>query len=166
MQVIHFTEGATDPIHGFGAHRVRHVALAAGQRDTDVTVSCYHLGAGGRIGDTPFVHDCVLLLVVGRLTFWWESKYPLDLSAGMGIVLSAGEPFVIEADEQAILVAVESPQLSSMPGGISTPTRIMGQRWPGERPTRMTVLNAIRLIARRIRGPFVGGRNIESETIK
>jgi len=36
MQVIHFTEGATDPIDGFDSHGVRFVPLSAGQRDTVV----------------------------------------------------------------------------------------------------------------------------------
>jgi hypothetical protein len=141
MQVIHFTEGATDPIDGFESHGVRFVPLAAGQRDEDATVSCYHLAARAWIAETPFVHDCVLLLVQGRVILWWgEERSRLDMSGGMGAVLSAGEPFLLETDEGAVVLAVESPRLSSTAQGRSCPRRIAGQRWPGE---RRTLLRAI-----------------------
>jgi hypothetical protein len=46
----------------------------AGERDEDATVSCYHLAAPARLAETPFIHDCVLLLAQGRVTLWWGEE--------------------------------------------------------------------------------------------
>ncbi len=141
VKVIHFTEGAADPIEDFEARGVRHVPLANALGDIGASVvSCFHIGAGGRITETPCVHDCVLLVVQGRLTLWGiddpERNYlfpgRVDLSGGMGVVLNAGEPMRIESDEGAIVIAVEAPQLLATARGLSTPARVAYQRWPGE----------------------------------
>jgi hypothetical protein len=145
MRVVHFTVGATDPMIGFGALGTRVVPLAAGRREDDVTVSCYHIAAGGRLGETPFVHDCALLVVMGRLTMT-GGEFPLRLEvlAGMGVVLSAGEPFAVESEAGGIVIAVEAPTLLSTERGISTPDRIAGQRWPGERLRRRSLREVVR----------------------
>ena len=53
----------------------------------------------------------------------------------MGIVLGTGERYSLESSKGAILIIVEAKQLSPTREGISTPQRIMGQRWPGETAT-------------------------------
>src|ERR1700680_1136413 len=69
VKVIHFTEGAADPLEDFEARGVRYVPLASAQGEVGASVvSCFHLSAGARITETPCVHDCVLLVVQGRLT--------------------------------------------------------------------------------------------------
>ncbi|MGH8226501.1 MAG: hypothetical protein ACREU3_01135 [Steroidobacteraceae bacterium] len=133
MQVIHFTAGASAPLEAFGARGIRFLPLAAGPTERDARLSCLHLAPGGRIDETPHLHDCALLTVQGRLTLWAEeSGGRVDLFAGMGVVLSAGEPAHLESEEGAILLLVESPQLMATAPGLSTPTQIAGQRWPGE----------------------------------
>jgi len=47
MDVIHFTQGATDPLTSFGASGARFLPLADGSGDT--YVSCLHLERGARI---------------------------------------------------------------------------------------------------------------------
>ncbi len=152
MQVIHFTQGTTDPIDDFDAQGIRFVPLAGGENDGDPTVSCIHLIPGGRIAETPCIHDCALLVVQGRLKLT-EIEYSirLDLSAWMGVVLSAGEPVQLESEEGAIVVAVESPRLTATARGRSTPDRVSGQHWPGERPRRRTPGAMIRTLGDRIR---------------
>jgi hypothetical protein len=160
VKVIHFTEGATDPIEDFEARGVRYVPLASAQGEVGASVvSCFHISAGGRITETPCVHDCVLLVVQGRLTLWGIDDperlhlFParIDMFAGMGVVLNAGEPMRIESDEGAIVVAVEAPQLLATARGLSTPARLWHARWPGEQPPRRTLRTFINTIRFRVR---------------
>ena len=130
MQVIHFTEGATDPLKGFGAQSVRFVSLAAGGGDTHL--SCLYVDAGARIDQPSTSHDCASLLVHGQGIFAGEFGLRLDLSAGVGLVLKAGERYRLESARGGILLLVESAVLAATKRGLSTPSRIMGQRWPGE----------------------------------
>ena len=111
VKVIYFTEGATNPIEDFEARGVRYVPLASAAGEVGASVvSCFHFSAGARITETPCVHDCVLLVVQGRLTLWGIDDpqrihlFParIDMSGGMGVVLNAGEPMRIESDEGAI----------------------------------------------------------------
>jgi hypothetical protein len=153
VQVIHFTQGAADPIDEFEARGVRYVPLAgASGEDGASVVSCFHLSPGSRIGETPCIHDCALLVVQGRVTLW-GIEYParIDMSGGMGMVLSAGEPVKLESDEGAIIVAVEAPQLLATARGLSTPDRVSHQHWPGEQPPRRTLGTVIRAIGYRLR---------------
>jgi hypothetical protein len=160
VKIIHFTEGSTDPIEDFEARGVRYVPLASAQGEVGASVvSCFHISAGGRITETPCVHDCVLLVVHGRLTLWGiddpERIYLFpgrhDIYGGMGVVLNAGEPMRIESDDGAIVIAVEAPQLLATARGLSTPDRLWHQRWPGEKPPRRTLRTIIRTIRFRIR---------------
>jgi hypothetical protein len=58
MKVIHFTQGAADPIDDFEAQGVRYVPLAGAEGDVGATVvSCFHLSSGSRIAETPCFHD-------------------------------------------------------------------------------------------------------------
>jgi hypothetical protein len=77
--------------------------------------------------------DCTLLIVQGDLVF--ESSEPscrLELSAGVGVVLEAGEQVGLVSRKGAILILVQGPALEAHECGVSTPQRIAGQRWPGE----------------------------------
>ena len=130
MRVIHFTEGATDLILGLNAHRVRSVPLASGDGFSNIT--CLHLLPGSSIADPPTEQDCALLVVSGSVMAIGDIGGHIDLSAGMGIVLSTGERYSLESSTGAILIVVEARRLTPTREGISTPERIMGQRWPDE----------------------------------
>jgi redox-sensitive bicupin YhaK (pirin superfamily) len=110
--VIHFTEGATDPLQGFGAQRVRFVPLADGGGDTHV--SCLYLDAGAQIRQPPSTHDCALLIVHGQVVVGGEGRAPrLDLSPGVGLVMKAGEHYMLESSRGGIVLLFES----DTPGG-------------------------------------------------
>jgi hypothetical protein len=149
MHIVYFVEGATDPIDDFGARGVRYVPLAGGSDECEPRVSSLHLARGSRLPEAPCVNDSALLVVYGRLNVCgdWE----IELSGGMGVVLSAGEPVRLESDEGAIVIAVEAPRLIATLRDCSTPGRTMGQRWPGERLPRRTLGSMIRSIYYRIR---------------
>jgi hypothetical protein len=132
MQAIHFTEGATDPLLAFGSERVQFVPLADGSGDTHG--SCLYLDAGAQIAQPPSTHDCALLIVHGQMIFAGERGVPrLDLSPGVGLVMKAGERYTLESAKGGIVLLIESDSLTANERGISTPERIMGQLWPGER---------------------------------
>jgi hypothetical protein len=128
MQVIHFTEGATDLLWGFRAEGTRFVPLADG--DGDVHVSCLHLLPGAFISEPPVTHDCAVLIVHGYVVVVGDCR--LDLYAGVGFVVNAGERYSLESSEGAILIVAEPRSLEATSCGRSTPQRIMGQRWPGD----------------------------------
>ena len=131
MHVIHFTVGATDPLLAFAARRVRLVPLAHGE---SVRVSCLHLSAGSALRQPPKTFDCTLLLVHGEMMFTLSApSMRLKLSAGVGVALGAGETYMLESAEGAIVVVIESPHLQAHECGISSPERIWGARWPGEK---------------------------------
>jgi hypothetical protein len=91
--------------------------------------------------------------VHGRLTAkgdWW-GDCGIEMDGGMGLVLGAGEALRVESDEGAILIVVDAPRLIATSRGYSTPERIMGQCWPGDRPRRKTLSSMIRSLRFRIR---------------
>jgi hypothetical protein len=131
MHVIHFTEGATDPLKQFFARGARFVPLADGFGDYHI--SCLHLTAAGRIPKLPMTQDCTLLIVQGDLVF--ESSEPscrLELSAGVGVVLEAGEQIGLESRKGGILILVQGHAMEAHECGVSTPQRIAAPRWPGK----------------------------------
>jgi hypothetical protein len=130
MQIIHFTEGATDRLEGFQARHVRSVPLADGSGDTRLT--CFHLSPKAHILDPPITHSNALLVVSGRVTVLFLNGGRAFLSAGVGVVIDAGDRYSIESEKGAIIIAVECKELTPTECAISTPERIMGQRWPGE----------------------------------
>jgi hypothetical protein len=152
-QFIYFVEGATDSVDDFDAQGVSFVPLAGGPGDCDPKVSCYHLAPGAQIAEIPCFSDIALLVVHGRLTAkgdWW-ADCGIEMSGGMGLVLGAGEALRVESDEGAILIVVEAPRLIATSRGYSSPERIMGQCWPGERPPRKTLSSMIDSVRFRIR---------------
>ena len=130
MQIIHFTQGATDELSGFRALGVGSVPLADGSGDTHVT--CLHFCPGAKILAPPVTHDSALLIVSGEVNVVFDVGGRAHLSAGMGVITDAGQHYSLESRTGAIAIAVESQRLQATVRAISTPERIMGQRWPGE----------------------------------
>ena len=130
MQIIHFTEGATDELEGFQARDVRSVPLADGSGDTHLT--CLHLSPKAYIWDPPITHSRALLVVSGRVTVIFLNGGRAWLSGGVGVIIDAGDRYSVESEQGAIIIAVECKELTPTERAISTPERIMGQRWPGE----------------------------------
>jgi hypothetical protein len=133
MNIIHFTRGATDPLEGFGAKGARFLPLADGQGDTHV--ACAHLDPGAEIQAPSLTHAAALLVVHGRITIVSEhgSTRNINIYAGVGAVAEPQEPYTFKSDLGAILLIVEAEQLLPHPRGISSPERIAGQAWPGDR---------------------------------
>lgn len=130
MRVIHFTAGATDSLLASNSRGAQFVPLADGVGDAHI--ACLHLAAAGRIPSLPMSQACVLLIVQGELVFEWETTMRLELAAGVGVVVNAGEECALASRDGAIVIFVQANDLEAHDCGVSTPQRIMGQRWPGE----------------------------------
>jgi hypothetical protein len=130
MQIIHFTEGATDGLEGFQARDVRSVPLVRGSGATRLT--CLHLFPKAYLLDAPITDAHALLVVSGRMTVVFLHGARAFLSAGVGVFIDAGDRYSIESETGAIIIAVECKELAPTERAISTPERIIGQRWPGE----------------------------------
>ena len=154
MRVVHFTEGATDPLHGFRAHGVKFVPLADGAGHNETHVSCFHFEPGGWISDPPVLRDAAIFVVQGAVTVMGQKPaIRLDLSPGVGIVVDADARYRVESDGGAVLMLVEAERLEATDLGMSSPERIWGQVWPGERLQlgRRTVLGRVLSMYRRWR---------------
>jgi hypothetical protein len=131
MDVIHFTRGATDPLDAFDSTGVHFLPLADGQGDTHV--SCAHLDPGATINAPSLTHATALLVVHGRIKITkLTDTINIHIHAGMGAVFAKEEPYTLRSDTGAILVLVESDELTPHPRGISSPERIAGQTWPSD----------------------------------
>ena len=130
MVVIHFTQGATDPLKGFNESGARFVPLADGTGDSHL--SCLHLEKGGSISAPSISHGATLLVVHGRMTITTHIGARIEFSGGMGAVFNPNEPYTLESDAGAIVLIVEADQLRPHQRGVSTPERIMGQKWPSD----------------------------------
>jgi hypothetical protein len=128
MRVIHFTQGAGDSLWGNGSRGVSFVPLLEG--DAATYVGCLHLSSGAVLDETALESTYALLIVQGRATL--RDPCCIRLSGGMGIVMQPGERFRLDSSCGAIILLVECPDLEATEIAISTPQRIMGQRWPGE----------------------------------
>jgi redox-sensitive bicupin YhaK (pirin superfamily) len=135
MDVIHFTKRAADPLKAFGAAAaapaVSFLPLADGEGDTHI--SCLHLEMGGKIEAPSITHAAALLVVHGRLTI--ETPTPqirIDLHAGSGCIVEEDEAYSLKSEEGAILLIVESKELTAHARAISTPQRIAGATWPSD----------------------------------
>jgi hypothetical protein len=132
LKIIHFTDGATDPLQAFRAQRAKFVPLADGAGDTHL--SCLHLQPGATIEDPSTTHAAALLVVHGEFTFLGrEPTCRIHCLPGMGCLIGAGERYALESKDGAIILIVEAELLEASAQGISSPERIAGQRWPGER---------------------------------
>src|SRR6185437_15902082 len=124
MRVVHFTEGATDPLHGFRAHGVKFVPLADGAGHNETHVSCFHFEPGGWISDPPVLRDAAIFVVRGAVTVMGRKpKIRLDLSPGVGIVVDADARYRVESDGGAVLMLVEAERLEATDLGMSCRVR-------------------------------------------
>jgi hypothetical protein len=131
MRVIHFTHRATDSLESFDASGASFLPLADGQGDTHI--SCLHLEIGGKIEAPSISHASALLVVHGRVTIEpADTRARIKFSGGMGAVFNPNEPYILKSDTGAILLIVESQDLTAHPRGISTPQRIEGATWPSD----------------------------------
>jgi redox-sensitive bicupin YhaK (pirin superfamily) len=132
MRVIHFTHRATDPLESFDATGATFLPLADGQGDTHI--SCLHLEMGGKIEAPSITHAAALLIVHGRVTIEpADTGARINFSGGMGAVFSPNEPYTLKSETGAILLLVESQELTAHARGISTPQRIEGATWPSDK---------------------------------
>jgi hypothetical protein len=130
VNVIHFTQGATDPLYTVES-LVCTVALA--DAPPDLHLSCMHLLDGAQIDMPPRGTECVLLSAYGKWTLRCrETETCLTLSGGVGAVLQVGEEYSIGSEEGAVILILECSGLKANRAGISSPARIIGQRWPGD----------------------------------
>lgn len=89
MDVIHFTHGATDPLHSFEAKGVGFVPLADGGGDTHV--SCAHLSPDAVIDAPSLTHAATMLVVHGRIvSFRQACLTPVGVRWRSGAGLIAG----------------------------------------------------------------------------
>jgi redox-sensitive bicupin YhaK (pirin superfamily) len=130
MDVIHFTYPATDPVTSFAASGASFLPLADGGGQTHI--SCLHLSMGGRIEAPSITHAAALLVVHGRVTIETNIGARINFSGGMGAVFSPNEPYKLKSDTGAIVLIVESQELTAHTRAISTPQRIEGATWPSD----------------------------------
>ena len=130
MKVIHFTQPAADPLKGFGAAGAYFLPLADGEGDTHI--SCLHLEMGGKIESPSLSHAAALLVVHGRVTIEQAPGPSIHFSGGMGAVFEQNEPYTLKSETEAIILIVESQQLTAHARAISTPQRIEGAIWPSD----------------------------------
>lgn len=131
MQVIHFTEDATDQLWGSLGPGARIVTLL--EATGDVHVTCLHLSPGSHISDLSVTHDRAALVVHGKVAIHGgKPEHRLDLSAGVGVIVPAGQRFSIDSAEKSIVLTMEAQWLESAFDEISTSASNPGERWPGE----------------------------------
>jgi redox-sensitive bicupin YhaK (pirin superfamily) len=130
MDAIHFTQGATDPLDRFSTGCARFAPLADGYGDTHV--SCLHFQAGATIPEPSLTHAAALLVVHGRITITTEHGGRMQFHAGMGAVFADHEPYNLESDIGAVVLIVESTELTAHPHGIFAQDRTSDQTWPND----------------------------------
>ena len=130
MKVIHFTQPAADPLEAFDAAGASFLPLADGQGD--IHISCLHLETGGNVESPSLSHAAALLIVHGRVTIEQAPGPRIHFSGGMGAVFEQNEPYTLKSETDAIILIVESQQLTAHARAISTPQRIEGATWPSD----------------------------------
>ena len=101
MQVIHFTDGASDPLQAFRSQRARFVPLADGAGETHL--SCVHLRPRASVEDPPATHAAALLVVHGECTSIGEvPTCRIHCLPGMGCLVQA-ERYALESESGAIV---------------------------------------------------------------
>jgi len=88
------------------------------------------MAPGGSIAVSRESYDRLILVVNGRVTVAQDDGCIIDASAGMGIVLEGTESGLLKCETGAVLITVETDDLVADACGLSTPDRVMGQRWP------------------------------------
>jgi hypothetical protein len=132
MRLIHFTHPGADPLESFDAEGAAFLPVADGHGDTHI--GCVHLDPGAAINAPSLTHAAALLVVHGRITITNEhgETRNTNIHAGSGLVVERGEPYSFKSDPGAILLVVESEQLTAHARAISTPQRIAGATWPSD----------------------------------
>jgi hypothetical protein len=131
MHIIHFTRAATYPLNSLGSSSAFFLPLADGQGDTHI--SCLHLDMNGKIEAPSITHAAALLVVHGRITIEPHDTHArINIHAGMGAVFTPNEPYALKSETGAIVLIVESQELTATARAISTPQRIEGATWPGD----------------------------------
>ena len=132
MKVIHFTEGAADFLESSRVSLTKFVPLLQGMGDTYLT--CLHLLPGAMMVELPTSQACALIVVSGFMTAnTFEPNVSVELRAGAGVVIEEGEGYSLESREGAAVIAVNAERLDVSKEAVSSPERVMGQIWPGER---------------------------------
>ena len=132
MKVIHFTEDAAEPFESSQVSLTKFIPLLQGTAVTYVT--CLHFLPGASVVELPTSQECALLVVSGSATVLnFEPRFSVELIAGVGVVVEEGEGYALETIEGAIVMAVNGERLNVSKEAISTPERIMGERWPGRK---------------------------------
>ena len=121
---------AADALTGFSALGASFLPLADGQGDTHI--SCLHLETGGKVESPSLSHAAALLIVHGRVTIEQAPGPRIHFSGGMGAVFEQNEPYTLKSETNAIILIVESQQLTAQARAISTPQRIEGATWPSD----------------------------------
>jgi hypothetical protein len=138
MDVIHFIQAAADPLTSFSATGACFLPLADGNGNSHI--SCLHLERNAKVSSPSITHAAALLVVHGRITV--ETRTPqirIDIHAGSGCIVEKDEAYSLKSEEGAILLIVESQELSAHARAISTPQRIAGATWPGAETTDAVV---------------------------
>jgi hypothetical protein len=88
------------------------------------------LAPGSQIAVPPVRHAQLLLVVNGKFQATFPKGLRLEPSAGVGILLKAGESCQLRSTTGAVVITVEAQQIEADPCGIFHPERVMGQQWP------------------------------------
>jgi redox-sensitive bicupin YhaK (pirin superfamily) len=124
MLVIHFTHGATDPLRSFDSSGPSFLPLADGNGNSHI--SCLHLERNAKVSSPSLTRAAALLVVHGRITVETQPQIRIDLHTGSGCIVEKSEAHSLKSDEGAILLIVESEELTAHARAMSTPQRIAG----------------------------------------
>ena len=132
MKVIHFTSAAADPLESFSSADASFLPLADGNGNSHI--SGLHLERNATVSSPSLTHAAALLVVHGRITV--ETTTPqirIEIHAGSGCIVEKDEAYSLKSEEGAILLIVESQELTAHARAVSTPHRIAGASWPADR---------------------------------
>ena len=130
MQVIHFTEGASDWFDGIVPNTLvlYHSPLGEGEAH----LRCLHLAPGAPTNNPPATLDYAHLVGHCQILVIQDPGGRANLLCGMGMIIKATVPCRLECERGAIVLAVGSQRPEPTARGISIPERIAGQHWPGQ----------------------------------
>ena len=128
MQVIHFTPGSLDPVNVGRCGIAASLPLANGNGEFEL--SALYLAPHGQISVPPQPRCQLLLVVNGRAAASLRSGLSLEVLAGVGLLLGAGEGCHLSTATGSVFLAIEARQLEADVCGISNPDRVAGQQWP------------------------------------
>ena len=130
MQVIHFTEGASDWSTDFLANTL--VLYHSSWGEGEALVRYLHLVPGTPINDPPATHDNAHRVVQSQVLVIQDPRGKANLLCGMDMIIKETVRCRLESERGAIVLSVESQRPEPKAQGISIPERIAGQHWPGQ----------------------------------